>query len=116
MSGNTNQEESKEISLKEKYKDRHGFVIRCASGRKEDAEKIAEIVHKAGASEKPIEEILRVNDLWIFIFPENSKFESGAFFESVNEMIAAQPLPIQFALKSSISIDMLQSALYGLDL
>lgn len=74
--------------VKEKYSKRHGFVFRGASPcNPKSAESVALIIKEKDISNNLPELVAQLNDrTFCFIYPENSYFKSGIFFEITNRL------------------------------
>jgi hypothetical protein len=70
------------LEMKEKYKDRHGFVWTSPTKSSERAIKDLSdwLVTQKLASHLP-EEVVHVGNNTVFIFPEGASFESGRFYK-----------------------------------
>lgn len=83
----------KELSaqeLKEKYSNRHGFIFKAAGPcNPNNCDKVAYLVKEKGFAEEMPEfvTVLQPN-LFAFVYPENSVFYCGSFFQTAQQMSA----------------------------
>jgi hypothetical protein len=74
--------------LKKDYSDRHGFIFQAGQPSSDKAiQNLCDTLIQCGIVNNQPEFIMKTNNITMFVYPENTNFESGQFYQKSQMMM-----------------------------